>query len=170
MENNNLNTKTPKEVVEDNKKSTIFNSKAFKITLIVLLILLAGIGYWFFNNSKLINSYSDKVYPGAYILHKDLSGLTIIDVKCFYKPIIENDLDVLRVFQHNNISGKDCPAAIRDQGYWQHFRDLISLEKFGMEHFSGLTFEWKSGSDILSDDGYIAKNLKDKETSDWRLL
>lgn len=28
------------------------------------------------------------------ILDKDLSGLTIIDVKCFYKPIIENDLDV----------------------------------------------------------------------------
>ena len=73
--------------------------------------------------------------------------------------LIENDLDVLRVMQHNNISGKDCPAAIRDQGYWQHFRDLISLEKFGMEHFSGLTFEWKSGSDILSDDGYIAKKL-----------
>ena len=28
-----------------------------------------------------------------------------------------------------------------------------------MEHFSDLTFEWKSGSDILSDDGYIAKKL-----------
>ena len=28
-----------------------------------------------------------------------------------------------------------------------------------MEHFSGLTFEWKSGSDILTDDGYIAKKL-----------
>ena len=73
--------------------------------------------------------------------------------------LVENDLDVLRVMQHNNISGKDCPAAIRDQGYWQHFRDLISLEKFGMEHFEGLTFEWKSGTDILSNDGYIAKKL-----------
>ena len=73
--------------------------------------------------------------------------------------LIENDLDVLRVMQHNNISGKDCPAAIRDQGYWQHFRDLISLEKFGMEHFEGLTFEWKSGTEILSNDGYIAKKL-----------
>ena len=72
---------------------------------------------------------------------------------------IENNLDVLRVFQHNNISGKDCPAAIREQGYWQHFRDLISLEIFGMTHFEGLTFEWKSGSDILSNDGYIAKKL-----------
>ena len=104
--------------------------------------------------------------------------------------LIENDLDVLRVMQHNNMSGKDCPAAIRDQGYWQHFRDLISLgrnareevkikvrqpisevlidgknkdliglEKFGMENFKGLTFEWKSNTDILSDDGYIAKVL-----------
>ena len=42
MENNNLNTNIPKEVVE-NKKSTIFKSKSFKITLVVLLILLIGI-------------------------------------------------------------------------------------------------------------------------------
>lgn len=75
--------------------------------------------------------------------------------------LVENDLDVLRVMQHNNISGKDCPAAIRDQGYWQHFRDLISLEKFGMTHFEGLTFDWKSGTDILSDDGYIKKKIND---------
>ena len=73
--------------------------------------------------------------------------------------LVENNLDVLRVMQHNNISGKDCPAAIRDQGYWQHFRDLISLEKFGMTHFEGLTFEWKSLSDIMNDQGYIAKKL-----------
>lgn len=73
--------------------------------------------------------------------------------------LVENDLDVLRVMQHNNISGKDCPAAIRDQGYWQHFRDLISLEKFGMTYFEGLTFDWKSGTDILSDDGYIKKKI-----------
>lgn len=73
--------------------------------------------------------------------------------------LVENDLDVLRVMQHNNISGKDCPAAIRDQGYWQHFRDLVSLEKFGMTHFEGLTFEWKSATDVLSDTGYIKKNI-----------
>lgn len=73
--------------------------------------------------------------------------------------LVENDLDVLRVMQHNNISGKDCPAAIRDQSYWQVFRDLISLEKFGMTHFEGLTFDWKSQSDILSDKGVIAKNI-----------
>lgn len=70
-----------------------------------------------------------------------------------------HDLDVLRVFQHNNTSGKDCPAAIRTMGYWQNFRDLISMEKFGMSYFKGLTFEWKSNSDILTDKGYIAKSL-----------
>ena len=70
-----------------------------------------------------------------------------------------HDLDVLRVFQHNNMSGKDCPAAIRTMGYWQNFRDLISMEKFGMAYFKGLTFDWKSKSDILSDTGYIKKVL-----------
>ena len=28
-----------------------------------------------------------------------------------------------------------------------------------MTHFEGLTFDWKSGSDILSDDGYIKKKI-----------
>ena len=70
-----------------------------------------------------------------------------------------HNLDVLRVFQHNNMSGKNCPAAIRTIGYWQNFRDLISMEKFGMAYFKGLTFDWKSKSDILSDTGYIKKVL-----------
>ncbi len=69
--------------------------------------------------------------------------------------LIENNLDVLDVIQHNNTSGKYCPAAIRTANYWQNFRDLVSLEKFGMEHFDGLTFEWLSKSNILSNDGYI---------------
>ena len=80
MENNNLNTEIPKEVVENKKKNNIFKSKSFIITLIVLLTLVIGIGYWFFKNTKLIDSYNNKVYPGAYILSKDLSGLNSEDL------------------------------------------------------------------------------------------
>lgn len=84
--------------------------------------------------------------------------------------LVENNLDVLRVMQHNNISGKDCPAAIRDQSYWQNFRDLISMEKFGMEHFEGLTFDWMSNSSILSNTGYVAKSLNNVNEVNYSVI
>jgi len=116
MENNNLNTQTPKEVVENNIKNNFFASKAFKITLAVLLILVIGIGYWFFINSKLINSYSNKVYPGAYILSKDLSGLNPEDLHntlvSLVSDISNKEVSVTANNQNFNISYKDLDANI----------------------------------------------------------
>ena len=111
MESNNLNTKTPEEVVED-KKSTIFASKGFKITLILFLILFIGIGYWLFRNYKLIDSYSDKVYPGAYILNKDLSGLN------------SEDLHSTLVSLVNDISNKEVSVTANDQKFNISYKDL----------------------------------------------
>lgn len=73
--------------------------------------------------------------------------------------LIENNLDVLRVLQHNSMCGKECPAALRAAHYWQNFRDMISLEKFGKEHFKDLTFTWVSGTSILDNQGYIKKDI-----------
>lgn len=116
MGSNNLNTETPKEVVEGKKKSTIFTSKIFKITIIAFLILAIGIGYWFFTNIKLINSYSDKVYPGAYILSKDLSGLNKEDLHntlvSLVSDISNKEVSVTANDQHFNISYKDLDANI----------------------------------------------------------
>ena len=111
MENNSLNTKTPKEVVED-KKSTIFKSKGFKITLVSFLILLIGIGYWLFRNIKLIDSYSDKVYPGAYILSKDLSGLNTEDLHNTLVSLV------------NDISNKEVSVTANDQKFNISYKDL----------------------------------------------
>lgn len=115
MDNNNLNTKIPKEVVEG-KRSTIFKSKGFKITLIALLILLIGIGYWFFRNINLINSYSDKVYPGAYILSKDLSGLNTEELHntlvSLVNDISNKEVSVTANEQKFNISYKELEANI----------------------------------------------------------
>ncbi len=115
MDNNNLNTNMPKEVVKG-KKSTIFNSKGFKITLVAFLILLIGIGYWLFRNISLISSYSDKVYPGAYILSKDLSGLNSEDLHNTLMSLL-NDISNKEVFvtandKKFNISYKDLEANI----------------------------------------------------------
>lgn len=111
MNNNNINTNMPKEVVEG-KKSTIFKSKGFKITLVTLLILLIGIGYWLFRNISLINSYSDKVYPGAYILSKDLSGLN------------SEDLHNTLVSLLNDISNKEVSVTANDQKFNISYKDL----------------------------------------------
>ncbi len=84
--------------------------------------------------------------------------------------LVENKLDVLDVIQHNNSSGKYCPAAIKTANYWQNFRDLVSLEKFGMEHFDGLSFEWLSNSAILSNDGYINIQTNDETSVSYSVV
>lgn len=115
MDNNNLNSNIPKEVVEG-KKSTIFKSKGFKVTLVAFLILLIGIGYWLFRNISLINSYSDKVYPGAYILSKDLSGLSSEDLHntlvSLLNDISNKEISVTANEKKFNISYKDLEANI----------------------------------------------------------
>ena len=129
MDNNNLNTKIPKEVVEG-KRSTIFKSKGFKITLIALLILLIGIGYWFFRNINLINSYSDKVYPGAYILSKDLSGLNTEELHntlvSLLNDISNKEVSVTANEQKFNISYKDLEANIN---YIELEEEILSFGK-----------------------------------------
>lgn len=74
---------------------------------------------------------------------------------------IKHNLDILQIMQHNNMSGKDCPNAMRAINYWQVFRDRVSIEKFGLEHFEGLTITWTSNSSILSNDGFITRNTED---------
>ncbi|WP_066894232.1 VanW family protein [Clostridium nigeriense] len=116
MENNNLNTKTPKEVVKSNKKSTIFTPKFLKITLIISLILIIGVGYWFFRNINLINNYANRTYPGAYILSKDLSGLNKDELHNTLVSLVDNisnkEVSVLANDQIFNISYKDLDANI----------------------------------------------------------
>lgn len=69
--------------------------------------------------------------------------------------LIEFDLGVERVMQHNNFSGKYCPRAIIDTNYWSAFLDQVSLEKYAREHFADVEFTWTSNSDNLTNDGKI---------------
>lgn len=74
--------------------------------------------------------------------------------------LIDHDLSVDRVLQHNNFSGKDCPNAIRHYGYWNNFLDLISLEKFGREHLADVTFTWTSNTPLMTNKGRISLDAK----------
>ena len=92
------------------------------------------------------------------------------NAKLVAKLLSDNKLTVDAVMQHNNMSGKDCPNAIRGIGYWQNFRDLVSFEKFGLEHFSKLTFSWKSNSEIMTNSGTIASNLNGATSLSYSLV
>lgn len=116
MSNSNLNTETPKEVVQTDKKSIVSILKSWKFMLVVFLILISIIGYWFISNTNLINNYADKVYPGAYILNKDLAGLSSSDLHSELISLVENisnkKISVEANGQNFEISYSDLEATI----------------------------------------------------------
>ena len=73
--------------------------------------------------------------------------------------LIEYDLSIDRVLQHNNFSGKYCPRSMRDSSYWSAFLDLVSLQKYAKEELSDAEFVWTSNSDALTTDGKINTNV-----------
>lgn len=73
--------------------------------------------------------------------------------------LIKHNLTVNRVVQHNTMSGKNCPQAIREANYWYTFKDMVSLEKWAKENLTEYEFIWTSNSDILDNEGYINKNI-----------
>ncbi|MGG7145005.1 VanW family protein [Clostridium nigeriense] len=112
MENNNLNTETQKKVVEEPHKNAIFTPKVWKSIFIIALVFVMGIGFWFYKNITLINSYADKVYPGASILNKDLTGFN------------NNDLHNTLVSLFNDISNKKISVNANGQSFNISYKDL----------------------------------------------
>jgi vancomycin resistance protein YoaR len=112
MENNNLHAETSKEVVEQKQKSEIFTPKVWKVIFIVALLLVVGIGFWFYKNITLINSYTDKVYPGASILNEDLTGLN------------RDDLHNTLVSLVNDISNKEVSVNVNNGTFNISYKDL----------------------------------------------
>ena len=112
MDNNNLNTELQEEVVQQNIKSTIFTSKIFKIGIVILILLVSFISYWLAKNISLVNSYKDAVYPGAYILNKDLSNLTSTNLHDELISLVED------------ISNKKISVLVNNKTFDISYRDL----------------------------------------------
>lgn len=66
--------------------------------------------------------------------------------------LMQYDLSLDRVRQHNAFSGKPCPWAIQRAEWWSNFLDLVSLNRYGYENFKDFTFEWKGLSGTFIDD------------------
>ncbi|MBX7368072.1 VanW family protein [Clostridium chauvoei] len=81
MDSNESNTNLGENIVltEETNMSLLkklFKSKYFLLAIAIIVILVALLTYKGVKENNLIKSFSDKVYPGAYILDKDISGQT----------------------------------------------------------------------------------------------
>lgn len=77
MDSNQSNTNLEKNVVLSEKNyMSLLKSKYFLSGIAIVIILVGSLTYIGVRNNNLINSFADKVYPGAYILDKDVSGQT----------------------------------------------------------------------------------------------
>ncbi|WP_300383323.1 VanW family protein [Clostridium sp.] len=74
--NNEINTTNETEVLSTKENGIITFLKTYKFLIIIFLFLISILSYFIIKNVNLVNNYSNRVYPGAYILNKDLSGLT----------------------------------------------------------------------------------------------
>lgn len=86
-------------------------------------------------------------------------GTTLrVTSKLVSELLIEFDLNIDRIMQHNNFSGKHCPRTLINTNYWYGFLDMVSLEKYAREQLSDYDFTWVPMSESLSVDGKIDIN------------
>lgn len=69
--------------------------------------------------------------------------------------LIEFNLGIDRVKQHNAFSGKNCPQVMRENNRWEEFLFLVQLELFAKMNFKDVKFEWISKSDLLNSNGKV---------------
>lgn len=73
--------------------------------------------------------------------------------------VIEYGLTIYDIKQHNDFSGKNCPAVLRSLGYWDRFIYLVQLEIYGQTILGDVEFEWTPTSNI-TEKGLIDTNIK----------
>lgn len=90
MNNNGINTTNETNPLNAKENIIINFLKTYKFLILFLLFLISVLTYFTIKNINLVNSYSNRVYPGAYILDKDLSGLTEEDLKTELTSFVNN--------------------------------------------------------------------------------
>lgn len=88
--NNEINTTNETNTLRTKESGIITFLKTYKILIIIFLFLISILSYFTIKSINLVNSYSNRVYPGAYILDKDLSGLTEENLKTELASFVNN--------------------------------------------------------------------------------
>ena len=69
--------------------------------------------------------------------------------------LVAYNLNIDRVKQHWHFSGKNCPQVMRENNRWDEFLNLVQIEYYGKTALKDVTFEWKSNSDCLDNNGRV---------------
>lgn len=70
--------------------------------------------------------------------------------------LVQFDLSIDRVMQHNNFSGKNCPQTLRTAGLWDYFIANVEFEYQLLTTYKDYTFTFKSNNpDFVDDKGKI---------------
>ncbi len=79
--------------------------------------------------------------------------------------LIEHNLGINRVMQHNNFSGKPCPYALRMSGHWNDFLNMVLIEKYYRENLSDVELKFTSLTpELLDNMGRIKKEYNGNST------
>lgn len=73
------------------------------------------------------------------------------NAKLVAKLLIENNLDLTRVKQHNTFTGKNCPQSLIGTNYWDTFMEMVTLEYNIQKNFAGATISITSNNPELVD-------------------
>ncbi|MFA5543057.1 MAG: InlB B-repeat-containing protein [Bacilli bacterium] len=70
--------------------------------------------------------------------------------------LIEHDLDLNRVVQHNTFTGKNCPQSLIMSDYWKTFMEMVELEHIVMKDFSDAKITFTSNNpNLVSNRGLV---------------
>ena len=70
--------------------------------------------------------------------------------------LVDNNLGLDRVMQHNNWSGKNCPQTLRMANLWDYFMEMVTFEYHLRKTYSAYTFTFTSNNPtIINNTGKI---------------
>ena len=117
---NNIIPKINEATIKQKSKKKII----FFIIIAIVILLVSIITYISLENRKLVNSYDSKVYPGALVFDKDVSGLTQSELHNVLEEMIKD------------ISSRKINVSINDKTFEESYLNLdvtIDYEAFENE-------------------------------------
>jgi len=146
---NNIDSSNKLEVIIKNNK--YFTPIKIFILIISLAIIISS--YIFFKNYSLVSSYNEKVYPGVYVLNKDLSGLN--------KEDLLNELTLLA----KDLTNKTIKATSSSNDYLITYNELEY--KLNVEELTNEILSYGKDKNFISKLNLIKKPQKTEFKFDY---
>lgn len=155
--------------VKSNIKAPLIDGRIAKTTEIVKTGIHTEIGedgYYYIGNSYVNSEYKLIANAGgnrnsvgiemAVYAGIDFNDAMRNTAKLTSELLVHYGLDVNRIKQHYDFSGKNCPQVLREGNRWEEFLNLVRLEFFAKHNLEGVSFTWESLTpNIMDNEGRI---------------